>query len=71
MSNEERQRGRVKWFDSKKGIGFIQRDGASDVFVHFSQIIGWDYKTLHRGQEVEFTERQGKRGPVAADVITV
>jgi CspA family cold shock protein len=61
----------VKWFDSKKGIGFIQRAGASDVFVHFSKIIGWGHKTLHRGQEVEFTERPGKQGPVAVDILTI
>lgn len=71
MEEHMRQRGKVKWFDSKKGIGFIQRDGAPDVFVHFSKIIGWDRKILHKGEAVEFTEEQGRRGPVAVDVTSV
>lgn len=64
----ERQRGVVKWFDGKKGIGFIQRPGAPDVFVHFSNIISV-VRSFEKGEEVEFTLKAGKRGPAAVDVI--
>jgi len=65
----ERQRGRVKWFDDRKGIGFIRREGAPDVFVHFTNIIAWGYKTLTPGEEVEFSVTQRRQGPAAVDVI--
>lgn len=64
----ERQRGKVKWFDIRKGIGFIQREGAPDVFIHFSQVVS-HVKALERGEEVEFGIKQGNRGPAAVDVI--
>ncbi|MFA4904458.1 MAG: cold shock domain-containing protein [Desulfobaccales bacterium] len=64
----ERQRGRVKWFDVKKGIGFIQREGAPDVFVHFSEIISV-IRSFEKGDAVEFTVKQGRQGPAAADVV--
>lgn len=67
----ERQRGRVKWFDSKKGIGFIQRDGDRDVFVHFAQIVSDVYKTLEQGDEVEFGVQENRRGPRAVDVVRI
>ena len=47
-------RGTVKWFNEKKGYGFIQQEGGADVFVHFSAIQGDGFKTLAEGQAVEF-----------------
>ncbi len=63
--------GRVKWFDEKKGVGFIERQGESDVFVHFRAIAGDGFKTLAEGQEVQFDVEQGQKGPQAANVIPV
>jgi CspA family cold shock protein len=64
----ERQRGRVKWFDAKRGLGFIQREGLPDVFVHFSKMVS-HVKTLERGAAVEFGVKPGRKAPVAVDVI--
>ena len=64
----ERQRGRVKWFDSRKGIGFIQRPGQPDVFVHFTKIISV-VRSLDPGEEVEFSVTERRKGPAAVDVI--
>lgn len=61
--------GRVKWFNQEKGFGFIERDGGSDVFVHFSAIQEEGFKTLAEGQEVEFEIVEGPRGPQAANVV--
>jgi cold shock protein len=64
----ERVVGTVKWFNSGKGFGFIEREGGPDVFVHFSAIKGDGYKSLTEGQKVEFTIEQGPKGLQAADV---
>ena len=61
--------GRVKWFDAKKGFGFIEQEGGDDVFVHFRAIQGEGYKTLEEGQEVEFELEDGAKGPQAANVV--
>lgn len=61
--------GRVKWFDEKKGFGFLEREGGSDVFVHFRAIAGDGFKTLVEGQEVEFDVEDGPKGPQATNVI--
>ena len=60
--------GRVKWFDEKKGFGFIEREGGKDIFVHFRAIGGSGFKTLAEGQEVEFDVEEGRKGPQAANV---
>jgi CspA family cold shock protein len=63
--------GRVKWFDEKKGFGFIEREDGNDVFVHFKAITGSGFKTLTEGQQVEFEVEQGQKGPQAANVTVV
>ncbi|EKU94315.1 cold-shock protein [Alloiococcus otitis] len=62
------ENGRVKWFNAEKGFGFIEREGADDVFVHFSAINDEGFKTLEEGQEVTFEIEEGARGPQAANV---
>lgn len=65
----EREFGTVKWFNSTKGFGFIERAGGKDVFVHYSAIGGNGYRSLNEGQRVEFTVVDGQKGPQAKDVI--
>lgn len=60
--------GKVKWFDSSKGYGFIVSEEGKDVFVHFSQIIQDGYKTLEEGQEVTFDVEVGEKGQLAKNV---
>ncbi|MGR5962762.1 cold-shock protein CspD [Bacillus cereus] len=62
------QTGKVKWFNSEKGFGFIEVEGGDDVFVHFSAIQGDGFKTLEEGQEVSFEIVEGNRGPQVANV---
>ena len=62
------QQGKVKWFNSTKGFGFISRAGAPDVFVHYSAIQSSGYRSLEEGQKVEFTVEQGPKGLQAAKV---
>ncbi|HLA45824.1 MAG TPA: cold-shock protein [Aggregatilineales bacterium] len=64
----ERIEGVVKWFDAAKGYGFIARDGAPDVFVHFSAITGKGYRSLNEGDKVEFEIVDGPKGKQASDV---
>ncbi|HEV09085.1 MAG: cold-shock protein [Sulfurihydrogenibium sp.] len=62
--------GKVKWFDSKKGFGFITRDdNGQDIFVHFSAIQGKGFKNLEEGERVEFEVVQEEKGPRAANVV--
>ena len=61
--------GRVKWFNDKKGFGFIEQPDGEDVFVHFSVIEGDGFKSLDEGQEVEYEAVQGPKGLQAARVV--
>ena len=64
--------GKVKWFDSKKGYGFVSNESDNkDYFVHFSEIQSEDFKTLTEGQEVTFEIGEGKKGEVAKNVTTI
>ncbi len=62
------EQGTVKWFNAEKGFGFIEREGADDVFVHFSAIQDEGFKTLDEGQHISFDVVDGQRGPQAANV---
>lgn len=66
-----KQHGRVKWFDSKKGYGFIEGDDGKDLFVHFSSIQVEGYKTLEQGERVSYMIVQGKKGFQAEHVELV
>jgi cold shock protein len=61
--------GKVKWFNAEKGFGFIEADGGTDVFVHFSAIQTEGFKSLEEGQSVSFEIVEGARGPQAANVV--
>ena len=65
-------KGIVKWFNDRKGFGFIEGGGdGKDVFVHYSKIEGNGFKTLAKGQEVEFDLSDGPKGPLATRVMKV
>ncbi|ABK16266.1 cold-shock protein [Syntrophobacter fumaroxidans] len=63
--------GRVKWFNEKKGYGFIETDGQGDVFVHYSAIEGAGFRSLNEGEQVRFEVEQGSKGPQAVRVQRV
>jgi cold shock protein len=63
--------GTVKWFNEKKGFGFIEQEDGPDVFVHFSGINGSGFKSLVEGDRVTFTVEQGPKGPAAVNVTVV
>jgi CspA family cold shock protein len=63
--------GTVKWFDDKKGYGFIEQDEGPDVFVHHSGINALGFKSLDEGANVEFDVEQGTKGPAAINVTVI
>ena len=65
------EKGKVKWFNAEKGFGFIEREGGTDVFVHFSAIAMDGYKTLQEGTEVQFDIVEGMKGTQAANVTPI
>jgi CspA family cold shock protein len=71
VAMHERVHGVVKWFNPRKGYGFITRPGKPDIFVHYSQITADGFRLLEDGQEVEFTLADGEKGLHAQDVVAV
>jgi cold shock protein len=65
----DRQSGVVKWFDSGKGYGFIERSHGADVFVHYSGIRGKGFRSLEAGDRVTFEVVRGPKGEQAEDVV--
>ncbi|MBC8235222.1 cold-shock protein [bacterium] len=63
--------GSVKWFNEKKGYGFISPDEGEDVFVHYSEIQGDGFRTLYEGQQVQFEITEGRKGPQATNVVPI
>jgi len=63
--------GTVKWFNNKRGWGFIVKEDGDDIFVHYSAIKGDGFKTLDEGQRVQFEIEEGDKGPAAANVEPV
>lgn len=64
-------RGTVKWFNEKKGFGFISGDDGQDVFVHYSEIVSDGFKTLSEGQVVSFDVQESPKGLQAINVKTI
>lgn len=69
--SEERVTGTVKWFNAQRGFGFIEREGAPDVFVHQNEIQAEGYRNLDEGEQVTFVVTQGAKGPQASQVKRV
>jgi CspA family cold shock protein len=65
----DKQIGTVKWFNESKGYGFVARENADDVFVHYTAIWTAGFRTLQEGQHVEFSVEQGPKGLQASDVV--
>ncbi len=60
--------GKVKWWDNRKGFGFIVEDTGQDVFVHHTSVVGEGFKVLHEGEKVEFDVVASAKGPKAENV---
>ena len=63
--------GTVKWFNAKKGSGFISDEEGKDIFVHFSALEMLGFKVLEEGEKVEFEVVEGEKGPQAAKVVKI
>lgn len=63
--------GKVKWFNSEKGYGFITTDEGNDIFVHYSQIQKDGFKSLEEGERVSFEVVDGDKGPQASNVEAI
>jgi CspA family cold shock protein len=63
--------GTIKWFNEKKGYGFIQQDNGPDIFVHYTSINAEGFKTLSEGQRVKFDIEEGSKGPKAVNVVKI
>jgi CspA family cold shock protein len=68
MGETGRETGIVKWFNDRKGYGFISRESGDDVFVHHTAIVGEGFRSLAEGDRVEFEIKQDQKGQAAADV---
>lgn len=67
----DRITGTVKWFNSTKGFGFIEREEGSDVFVHYSEINSEGFRNLEEGERVEFTIVEAEKGQQAQNVVQI
>ena len=61
--------GTVKWFNNKKGFGFIEKEGGGDVFAHFSEVQSDGFKTLNENDKVEFELKEDERGEKATNIV--
>ena len=66
--DEQQETGTVKWFDVRKGYGFIQRDNGGDIFVHVNDMADPSARALEDGERVSFVVGQGQKGPAAQNV---
>jgi len=64
-------KGTVKWFNPKKGYGFIAAEDGRDIFVHYGSISGEGFKTLAEGDPVSFDIAEGEKGPRAENVLQI
>lgn len=63
--------GTVKWFNNRKGYGFIQQEDGPDIFVHHSAILAEGFKSLNEGDRVSFEIEEGEKGPAAKNVTVI